>query len=366
MFKKVFIFYMSYIVAMVYSQTLLLLWFLEKGVSYVNMFFYFLVFYGITVVLFFLLKGIKFNSRTALVLGVLSSASTMLVANYMTQVYEIFLIAILFAINIVFFWTIYNTLHFKYSGDHEHGFKSGIYFLCYPVFSVFLAPLAGIVVEKFGYQTLFVSSFLLYSLPILLALRLPTFDFQFETYKAIHNVEHRVLLMFQGYIFTLSFSIVPIYTLFFINTPSGVGNFFGYLAVLSAVTALINSRISDRLKKRAFFFYFFNIVNAMSYIPLAIASSFVGWQIFAGINNLTYGLSNPFNFALTLDHRKSEIVDTMLGREIYLNLGRVAMLAVALMTFLLTQSLSKALLVSVCISFVYPVYAYTQGVYLKK
>ncbi len=365
MFKKVFLFYISYLAAMIYAQTLLLLWFLHNGVSYIDMLLYFLVFYIAVLLLFFVLKGIKFNSRNALLIGVGTSALAILVANFMTHVYFIYIIAIIFSFNIVFFWTIYNTLHFKYSESHEHGFKSGMYFLFTPVFSTILAPIAGVVVERFGYHTLFLSSMVLYAIPMYLALKLPSFDFKFDTYKALRNMEHKVLVTMQGYIFMLSYNIVPIFTLFYINTPGKLGNFFGYLAILSAVTALINSKISDRLKKRAFFFYFFNIINSISYIPLAFVTSVFGWGLFTSISNLTYGLSNPFNFALTLDHRKGEIIDTMAAREIYLNLGRVIMILVALIVFVFTKSLNMALLVSVIISFAYPITAYFNRVYLK-
>lgn len=365
MFKKVFLFYISYLAAMIYAQTLLLLWFLHNGVSYIDMLLYFLVFYVAVVSLFFILKGIKFNSRNALLIGVGTSALAILVANAMTHVYFIYIIAIIFSFNIVFFWTIYNTLHFKYSESHEHGFKSGMYFLFSPIFSTILAPIAGVVVERFGYHTLFLSSMVLYAIPMYLALKLPSFDFKFDTYKALRNMEHKVLIVMQGYIFMLSYNIVPIFTLFYINTPGKLGNFFGYLAILSAFTALINSKISDRLKKRAFFFYFFNIINSISYIPLAFVSSVFGWGLFTSISNLTYGLSNPFNFALTLDHRKGEIIDTMAAREIYLNLGRVIMILVALIVFVFTKSLNMALLVSVIISFAYPITAYFNRVYLK-
>lgn len=365
MFKKVYTFYLVYLAVMVYSQTLLMLWFQTKGVSYLEMLFYFLVFYVATLSFFFLFSGVKFTSRQALATGVVASGMAVLIASMLAYKYEIYIIAVLFALNIVFFWTIYNTLHFKHSADHEHGYKSGIYFLLSPVFSTVLVPLAGLIAERFGYYTLFVSGVCFYVLPLYLALRLPSFEFRFHTVKALKNLEHKVLVTMQGYIFMLSFNIVPIFTLFYINTPSKLGNFFGFLAVLSALTALANARLSDRLKKRAFFFYTFNILNSISYVPLALASSVTSWSIFASISNLTYGLSNPFNFALTLDHKKQEIVDTMLGREFYLNLGRVIMILVALITFYFTQSLHKALLVSVIVSFAYPLIAWRQKVYLK-
>lgn len=366
MFKRIYIFYLIYLAVMVYSQTLLMLWFQTKGVSYLEMLFYFLVMYVATVALFFVFSGIKFTSKQALFLGIFSSACAIFFANILSHTYQIYIIATLFAINIIFFWTIYNTLYFKYSSTDENGLKSGMYFLFSPIFSAILVPLSGLIVERFGYHALFISSICLYVFPLIFIFKLPNFEFKFHAWSAAKNLEHKVLVLMQGYVFMLSFNIIPMFTLFYINTPSKLGNFFGFLAILSAVTALVNARLSDRLKKRAFFFYTFNILNSISYVPLALASSLTSWSVFASISNLTYGLSNPFNFALTLDHKKQELVDTMLGRELYLNAGRALMVLVALVVFYFTQSLQKALLVGVLVSFAYPIIAWRQKVYLTR
>ncbi|MES2023252.1 MAG: hypothetical protein V4439_01065 [Patescibacteria group bacterium] len=365
MFKKVFLFYLSYLVALTYSQTLLMLWFLTNGVSYLQMLFYFLVLYVSVLVTFFLLRNINFSSKFALVFGVTTSALGVLVANFMTQPAHIFITAILFGFNIVFFWTIYNSLHFKYSQSNENGYKSGAYFLFMPIFSAVLAPLAGFVATKLGYHFLFLSGIVLYILPFYFAFHMPKFDFKFNFINSARNMENKLLIAFQGYNEMLSYNIVPIFTLFFINTPGKLGNFFGYLAILSAVTAFLNSKISDKFKNRKLFFYLFISLHSLSYIPLALVNSLAGWRIFAGISNFTFGLANPFNLALAVDHAKGETVDTMLGREIYLNSGRVVMILVALTVFFFSHSLKVALLLSVLASLLYPVVAYFKKVYLK-
>ena len=67
---------------------------------------------------------------------------------------------------------------------------------------------------------------------------------------------------------------------------------------------------------------------------------------------------------LVLDHAKNDIVTTMLGREVYLNLGRVAMVIVFLVIFFFTSSLWSALIWSSLVPLLYPVVAYYQRVYL--
>lgn len=351
--------------AMVYSQTLLMLWFLSNGILYIEMLFYFLATYLFALFFYLILQEIKFSSRSALFGGVASSAAGVLVANFIPgHTYYIFLIAFFFALNLVFFWTIYNALYFKYSEKEEHGFKSGAYYLLFPVLGALFSPLSGMAVEKFGYHFLFLSAMLLYAIPMIFAFYLPKFKFEFKTFQAFSK-ERSILVAFQGYIFMLTSNIIPIFTLFFITTPLKLGNFFGYLAIFAALAALFNSKMSDKLKKRGSFFYIFTILNAFSFLPLVFSKSFTNWQLFAGINNLTYNLTSPFNMTLTLDHAKNDMVTTMLGRQIYFHLGSIAMIVFALIIFYFTASLWSALICSSLVPLLYPVVAYYQRVYLK-
>lgn len=352
--------------AMVYSQTLLMLWFLKNGILYIEMLFYFLATYLFTLFLYLILQEIKFSSRSALLWGVASSAAGVFMANFVPgHTYYIFLIAFFFALNLVFFWTIYNALYFKYSEKEEHGFKSGIYFVLFPVLGAILSPLSGMVVEKFGYHFLFSSAMLLYAIPLVFAFYLPKFKFEFKTLQAFSKVEHPMLVAFQGYIFMLTTNIIPIFTLFFISTPLKLGNFFGYLAILAALAALFNAKMSDKLKKRGSFFYIFTSLNALSFLPLVFFKSFLSWQIFTGVNNFTYNLTSPFNMTLTLDHAKNDMVTTMLGRQIYFHLGSIVMIVIMLLVFYFTSSLWSALIWSAFVPLLYPVVAYYNRVYLK-
>ena len=367
MFKRIYFFFLTYIAAMTYSQTLLMLWFFQNGISYAEMLIYFFTIYFFVFIFYFILENRKFSSRFSLLLGILCSAIGVLLANFIpVSTYLIYVLALFFALNFVFFWTIYNALHFKYSEKHERGFKSGVYFLLFPVLGAILSPISGLIVGKFGFSFLFLSSMFLYIIPIILISYLPNFDFKFETHKAFSEIEYPFLIIFQGYISMLTWNIIPIFTLFFITTPFKLGSFFGYLSVFAALAALLNSKISDKLKKRASFFYTFNILNVFSYIPLVFSNSLIGWQLFSGINNFTFNLTGPFNMTLTLDHAKNEIVTTMLGREIYLNFGRIFMIIFILFIYFITNSWQTALLYSALIPVFYPIIAYYQRVYLTR
>jgi len=364
MLKRVYLFFLTYLGAMLYGQSLLLLWFLKNEISFVGILLYFLAMYLFALFFFFILQGRTFSSRFALSFGVATSALGVLVANFLSHPFQIYIISFVFALNIVFFWTYYNILHFRAS-EEGHGVKSGAYYFMIIALGVVLSPLAGLVADKFGYHFLFLSSAALYIIPFILSFYMPRFDFHFATREVAKKIEHPVLVAFQGYIFMLTYNAVPIFTLFFITTPLRFGNFLGYLAIFGALAALFNAKVSDRLKKRTSFFYFFTSLNALSYLPLFLSRSFGGWQMFSALNSFTFGLNRPFDMAMTMDHAKFEIGETMLGREIYLNVGRVSMVLLLLVIYYLTSSFWTALLVSAVVPLLYPLVAYQQKVYLK-
>ncbi|MEK7128064.1 MAG: hypothetical protein AAB933_00665 [Patescibacteria group bacterium] len=138
MFKRIYFFYLTYLMAMVYSQTLMMLWFLQNNISYIGMLLYFLAIYLPILPLAFILKGRKFKSRPSLLFGMAASAGGVLVLNFLTgHAYLVFVASLLFSLNTLFFWTIYSAMHFQYSHNEEHGFKSGAYYLLVPILSVF-------------------------------------------------------------------------------------------------------------------------------------------------------------------------------------------------------------------------------------
>ncbi len=366
MFKRIYFFFLTYLVVVTYNQTLLLLWFAKNGLSYKGMLLHYFLMFLLSLCIFFILQGRTIGSRSAFFIGIVASALGVYVASIMTHSWSAYIVSLFFGVSGVFFWTTYNALYFKYSNKDEHGFKSGLYFLLSPICAAILAPVAGIVAEKLGYHFLFLSSLFLYLIPLALIFYLPSFIFKFEAKRALAKLENRTLVFFQGYNSILSFTFIPIFTLFFISNPLQLGSFFGYLALLGAITALFNSKLSDKLKKRAPFFYFFTILDSISYLPLAFVKSLVLWQVFAGVNHVTVTLENPFGFALVLDHTELNETETMLGREIYLIFGRLALLAISFLVLWLTNSFKVVLIVASIGTLLYPLVAYYRKVYLKK
>ena len=84
MFKRIYFFFFTYLAVTGYGQTLLFLWFLDHHVSYLGMLFYVLVNFSFPTLFYFLVDGKVWSSRTALRLGVTTSALGVFIAFIIT------------------------------------------------------------------------------------------------------------------------------------------------------------------------------------------------------------------------------------------------------------------------------------------
>jgi MFS family permease len=353
--------------AMYFSQTLIILWLSKNGFSFSNIIFYYIISYVVALIGIFALRKIKMELKSAILLGVLLSALSTAVLINISGSYQLYISAIVTGLNILFFWIPYNMMYFKFSSENKRGLNSGMYFLVTPIISITLQPLAGVVAEKFGFETMFIIGILLYIIPIALVKILPNFSFDLNVKKEFLDNKFNWSTFFQGFASRINWSLISLFTLFFITTPKAFGSFFGFLAIFTAIASLINAYISDKMKSRKVFFYLFTSLAVISFLPLAFVSSVYYWAIFAGITGMCISLVNPFWLAFNLDYYKEMGVEkTIVIREVFLNAGYVATLFVAFLVFYFTSSTKISLMVVCIIACFLPVVSYLQGVYRSK
>ena len=353
--------------AMYFSQTLLVFWLYKNNFGFSS-----LIIYYISSFLFALL-GILYlpkktnNSKRNIFLGTLFSALSIFVLIKIFNPWQLLISAIFTGLNVVYFWITYNIMHFKYSSEGKRGLNSGIYFLITPIIGITLQPLAGIVAEKFGFTILFFIGMLLYSIPIFLIRYLPSFDLNLDVKKGLKNLKFNGATFLQGATSRVNYSLIPIFSLFFLKTPRQFGNFFGYLAIIAALASVFNGYISDKIKNRKVFFYLFTSLAVISFLPLAYINNIYYWGIFAGISSLCMNLVNPFWLTFNLDFYKEIGVDkTMILREVFLNMGYIFTLLVVFIVFYFTSSTQFSLIIITILCCFLPIVSYLQGVYRNK
>lgn len=129
------------------------------------------------------------------------------------------------------------------------------------------------------------------------------------------------------------FSIIPIYTLTFLNTPLSYSTFSGYLALAGAGAGLVLGKLTDRRGKRAFLLV--PIVGIMTVTTLvfpAANTSFLLWMILTGLLSFIVPIFWNVTTAVTVDtHPNLALV--MPGRELCLAIGRTIGLFFAMLSF---------------------------------
>ena len=307
------------------------------------------------------------SAKRAILFGILQSALIVLVLIKIWSPIQLFISAFFSGLNVIFFWIPYNTMFFKFSSENKRGTNSGMYFLITPIIGITLQPLAGVFAEKFGFETMFLIGFFSYIAPIILLRFLPDFEWHLNVREEFSKIKFNWTTFLQGATSRINYSLIPIFSLFFLKTPRQFGNFFGYLAIIAAVASVLNGYISDKIKNRRVFFYLFTSIAVFSFLPLAFVHDVYYWGIFVGISSLAMNLANSFWLTFNLDYYKDLGVDkTMVLRELFLNSGYIFTLLVAFLVFYFTQSAKISLLVIVLICCLLPFVSYLQGIYRNK
>jgi len=366
MLKRIYLFFFIYMSAMYFSQTLIVFWLFKNDFGFDKLLTYYMVAYAVVLVGILFFPKVKMNTKTSIFWGILLSALSVLVLIKIFSSYQLYLSGLFSGLNVILFWIPYNIMHFKFSHEDSRGLHSGMYFLITPIIGITLQPLAGIVAEKFGFEVVFLIGVLAYVIPIILLKFLPSFEYKIDVRKYFQKNKFNWSTFFQGMSSRVNWSLIPIFTLFFITTPRAFGNFFGYLALMTAIASMINGHISDKIKNRKMFFYLFSSFSVVSFLPLAFATNPYYWSIFAGIGSLCLSLASPFWLTFNIDYYKDVGLEkTMALREVFLNMGYITTLAISLLVFYFTSSPKISLIVVSVICLLLPVVSYYQKVYLK-
>jgi len=367
MFKRIYFFFITYLIAMTLSQSFLVLWYVKNGVGFEHLVGSFVAGSVVALAILFFFTG-EMRAKKAIFIGTLASMLSVISVIWFYHVWQLYLSSLIAGFNIVLFWSTYNTMHFKFRLSDQKGFSSGMLFLLSPILSIFLLPFAGFLAERFGFRNLFIVGALSYLIPLFVSIRyLPDFQLNFNIRQELAKTGFDYGTFFQGVGMRINYSLIPVYTLFFINTPFCFGSFFAYLSVMTVVASLINSHISDRIKNRRVFLYVFSILSAISFTMLAFAQNTETWQLYAAISNLCFYLAVPFWLVATLDHYESNGVGEkkMMLREFFLNLGYIFALGCVVVIYKFTSNPSLGLgFVSILTLFL-PLSVYLQRTYRK-
>lgn len=247
--------------------------------------------------------------------------------------YQFYAVSVINGIGLYYYWIPYNIAYFKNTHNHNLGRNSGIMFSLYPLINVIAPPLAGLIATT-NIAAVWILSLVFFVVSLVTVKPLEDFRVQFTLSAALNQIRHtRVLLVLEGIWEAMLFSLIPIYTLTFLNTPFSYGTFSGYLALAGAAAGLILGKLTDRRGRRAHLIApLVAMMAIITFIFPAGTSSFFLWMILTGLLSLIVPIFWNVTTAATIDlHPNLALV--IPGREFCLAVGRTIGLFMALVNF---------------------------------
>jgi hypothetical protein len=277
----------------------------------------------------------------------------------------VYLTYVFSGIAMALFFVYYNVGHFLYTPKGKTGISAGIMYAINPIISIFAPILAGgLAVSNIKY---------LWLICIFSFLGVIFYTSQPEDFSILYSLKDsfkklapvRIPILIEGFWESVLFAFIPLYTLHFISSPAGYGQYLGYLSLIGTFAGLLLGHYSDKLGKRSFLLWPICIALAISTVGLIYGiKSLTIWIIFTSIIQFIVPLFWNITTALLID-QNLDLKVVFPGREIVLATGRMMGLIFTYISIINSQ-INFLLFTLGLVIMVLPVYLYYQQNVSKK
>ena len=265
----------------------------------------------------------KMDAKKFMVWGSLISIISIIILIFPFEHAAVFF-RLVYGLHIVLFWVPFNILFYEYS-NKNNAFMGSIYFSIGPFVSLLLPAASGILAGVFGFASLFIVAMISYAVTIALTLLFaPERKFQYDMRGAIKAISGlKALVFIEGFSTTTIMSMtLPIMVLSYLTQPVEVGWFLSFVTIFSVIASIVLSRISDKNHNRRIFLIISAAGIGIGSLFTGFSTDLIGFFFGFGMVKFFMALFSPVVLALIVDNSKS-LVDSMAGREIMLNIGRI-------------------------------------------
>ncbi|MFH1788546.1 MAG: MFS transporter [Candidatus Altiarchaeota archaeon] len=359
-FKRIYGLQVIFGLMLVFGWSFAILHYLNLGFSYLELLFYNVVSFTSAVVIIILLgeiqayRSIKFAVFLFIIIFVLLMN--------LTSSSQLFMISILSGATIPFFWIPFNIILFRLRSEDNVAQFSSIAFFVFPTLSTVIPYISGVVIEEYGYPTVFGVSIIMLCAMLAYIKKIEeplTINVSFA--QAVHAAKNlRSIMLVEGFWQGVNWIVFPLYTYYFIKESASYGAFLSYVGFAGACASLLLAKISDRFKKRHVFVCTTVILTAALTIISGIVSGQYPWVLSRTLVGFAVSLYAPFTLTVVLDVMDSTRM-AMVAREVFLNIGRIIGGVFVLLAYLAFGSLQSTLIVSGIIFLLYPVIVSKKG-----
>jgi MFS family permease len=246
------------------------------------------------------------------------------------------IVGVAFGLYYPFFWTPVNILMARMTEKGDRGVTYGAFFFVWPL-AAFVAPLLGGLVIGFAdYSVLFVIGIGIIAATICVVFAYRKYIPGRQTMRIrVEAIGRRNILAllgeggFEG-VFWIDLTIV---TYVFSQDEVAIGALFSLFGLSAGIMGIVLGKVSDRIQNRVFFLRMSALASIPCVILVSYASSIEEFALTNGLLEVSCFVLPVFLFAILTDKLEDAKNDSVIGREVVLDVGRVITIAI-LMTLL--------------------------------
>jgi len=240
-------------------------------------------------------------------------------------------VGVAFGIFYALFWNSFNIMMAQMTAKTDRGVTYGAFFFVWPLATFFAPLLGGLVIENISYKVLF-------SLGIVLVAATAITIFAYRNYVPKNQAmkitlgaigrRNVVAVIGEGGFEGVFWVDVVLVAYIFSKNEVELGALFSLFGLSAGVMAIIFGRISDKIQNRRLF----SSVSALASIPCIVlvyfADSLEGYGFANGLLEFASFVFPVFIFAILTDKMEEAKNDSVLTRELLLDIGRVSTISV--------------------------------------
>ncbi|MDH3366045.1 MAG: hypothetical protein OEM29_08620 [Thermoplasmata archaeon] len=262
------------------------------------------------------------------------------------------IVGIAFGLYYPFFWTPVNILMARMTEKGDRGVTYGAFFFVWPL-AAFVAPfLGGLVIGFSDYSALFAVGIAIIAstIAVVFAYRkhIPGRQTMRIRFEALGKRNVLALLGEGGFegIFWVDLTLV---TYVFSQDEIAIGALFSLFGLSAGIMGIVLGKVSDRIQNRVFFLRMSALASIPCVILVSYSSSVEEFALTNGMLEVACFVLPVFLFAILTDKLEDAKNDSVIGREVVLDVGRV--LTIALLMALLYVGFTPQNCFLLCIPF---------------
>ncbi len=329
--RRLLLLYALWSAAIVFSGSLLYLYFKNAGLSELDLIASFL-FWPVAPVLLilFLNKSKKTDFR-----GYMATAMVLqFIAFFVLFLFEpvkelLFFNTFLVGLTCFFFWVPFNIMYFELSKEMA-ATMSSIYFSLASLLGLIIPVASGVIAETLGFRILFLISAILFLLLLAAVRFVEKREYKYDFIDSTKETKgFKTLIVLEGVYGGGISAATTIITLMYFETPIELGVFLSMTTLFSVIASFIISKISDKAQKRKRYIVPSALGLGIATSLAGLATSAVAWFIAISARNFFATLFYPFTTTIMVDNKRN-MSKLMVGREWLLNIGRIFGISIVL------------------------------------